>query len=449
MKSLATLGTLFVASQKFSPTTYAATALFSYGRHFPNGNGAVNYIYGSSGTWQDMTNVHYVYNYYSQYATTAHPYNKSALIAAANNRATAQYTCRDANGHLLLDFNHDGEIDVSGGGYAFFEHNARGAGNATYGNPFSNFWFDDNWLARYMSVAYGQPQPYGLSTYSDFTRWQIIGGDTSNWTPYGENYYDTLALDGLYYLAGGSYSTALARWNTMLSNSGYTYDGSNQRYTYPNITENYHMGLFLILTNKLILSGDFSGTTLNSLIQHSVSLRSIVNSNQEQSGTSYYGWISSIGSSTAVINTKSIATNVLELGAGGLYAYGAGYSPLSMNSNGYFVRSYSALSAVKGLSSAGYMTYGPYQTYATGSYTVDFYLRAPGPTGTMAFLDVRDANAGSILAQTSVAASSINTGNAWTRVSLSFTVSNSSNSLEFRTYWYGTANMDIAYIQVR
>ncbi len=447
--ALACLSSLLLVQQFVFPPPHArAISLFSYGEEYPYGLGAVNYIYGPDGTWKNLTNVQYLWNYYSQWATSAHPYNRSALIAYANG--THQTTARDANGHLLLDFNHDGEIDVSSGGSAFEEHNGKGAGNATLGTPFSNFWFDDNWLARYMAQAYHQPEPYGLSQYSDFTRWQIIGGDTSHWTPYGSNFYDTLALDGLYYLASGNSATALSKWQTMLGNSGYTYDSANQRYTYPNITQNYYLGLFEILTNKLILSGDFSGSTLTQLIQHSVSLRSIIISNQEKSGPNLYGWITDIGSSTALMNTETIACNVLGLGSGGYAAYEAGHAPLDMSSGGnYFVRSYSALSAVTGLSSPGYMTYGPYQHFATGTYTVDYYLRAPAPTGTMAHLDIYDSNSGQILAQTSVTAAQMATKNQWTRISLPVTVSNASISLELRTWWYGTANMDVAYIQVR
>ncbi len=69
------------------------------------------------------------------------------------------------------------------------------------------------------------------------------------------------------------------------------------------------------------------------------------------------------------------------------------------------------------------MTFGPYQQYPPNAYLVDFFLRSPSPTGKMATIDVYDAQSGQILA-------SIN------------------NSLEFRTYWYGAANMDVAAIRV-
>jgi hypothetical protein len=71
------------------------------------------------------------------------------------------------------------------------------------GNPFTNFWFDDNSLGIHMSLGYGRPSPYGLSEYAEFTRWRIMGGFDKYWTPYNSDYFDTLALDGLYYLTIG------------------------------------------------------------------------------------------------------------------------------------------------------------------------------------------------------------------------------------------------------
>jgi hypothetical protein len=123
-------------------------------------------------------------------------------------------TCRDANGHLLLDFNHDGEIDQTSipNQGAFHEHSARGLNNQLMGNPFTNFWFDDNWLARYMSQAYSKALPYGLSEYQDFTRWRILGGHDVYWKPYGSDYFDTLALDGLYYITVGDLREAAVKF---------------------------------------------------------------------------------------------------------------------------------------------------------------------------------------------------------------------------------------------
>src|SRR5262249_13737437 len=155
---------------------------FSYGRHHPNGSAAVAYLYSADGMWKNMNPLEYTSNYYPQYATANHPYDKAGLIAYANG--THFTTARDANRHLLADFNHDGELDAAMNGFAFHEHNGKGAGGATRGTPFTNFWFDDNWLARYVSQAYAQPLPNGLSEYGEFVRWRILGGDRSHWTPY-------------------------------------------------------------------------------------------------------------------------------------------------------------------------------------------------------------------------------------------------------------------------
>lgn len=80
-------------------------------------------------------------------------------------------------------------------------------------NPFTNFWLDDNYLARYASETYNKPLPDGLTDYSDFTRWRILGGYDPNWYPYCQDYMDTLALDGLYYLSVDNVAEAQSCWS--------------------------------------------------------------------------------------------------------------------------------------------------------------------------------------------------------------------------------------------
>jgi len=92
---------------------------------------------------------------------------------------------------------------------------------------------------------------------------------------------------------------------------------------------------------------------------------------------------------------------------------------------------------------------GPYWQYPRGSYTVDFFLRAPTPTGKMATVEVYNANNGQFLAQKAVQANELAGNNAWSRISLPITVSDASNRLEFRVYWHETANMDVAAIRIR
>jgi hypothetical protein len=420
---------------------------FSYGQHEPNGLAAVNYIYGPDGTWKALTHVKYIWNYYPQYATSNHPFNRTALINFANG--SHQTTTRDANGHLLLDFNNNGELDVTSGGFAFHEHNAKGVGGATNGLPFTNFWFDDNWLARYMSNAYGTAAPTGLWQPTDFNRWSIMDGNTTNWTPYNSDYFDTLAFDGLYYLSSGNSSAAIAKWDRMLAKSGATYDAANQQDTYPNITENYHMGLFKILTEQLLLHAALNSDKRNELIQHAVHQRSAILSNQEYSGSTPIGWRTSITDPNSLINTETVSVAVLALGAAAKWTFEVGRLPMSSNNNNYFLRPYNVLSAVNSLSSAGHMAFGPYRNFPTGTYTADYLLRAPAPSGKMATVDVYDSNSGALLATRDVNASDFEAGNTWTKISLGFSTDNGNNSLEFRIYWYNTANMDAAYIQVR
>jgi hypothetical protein len=393
-----------------------------------------------------LSNVEYHWNYYQQYATPTHPYDRAALIAYANGAHNT--TTRDANGHLLLDYNHDGEIDVSNAGHAFQEHNGRGAGDTASGTPFSNFWFDDNWLARYASIAYGQTSPDGLSTYTDFTRWRILGGDTTAWILYNSDYVDTLALDGLYYLATGDTASALTKWSRIRDKSGYTYDTGTARYLYPNITENYHLGLFLILTEQVLAAGSPTVAARAELVQHALSVRSQIILNQQLAGTTRTGWTSAIPAGSSLMNTESVAANALALGAGATATYEAGQAPLRLASNGYVVQPYGGVSARLGQSTAGYLSYGPYDAYPAGSYTVDFLLRSPAPAGTVAHLDIYDATAGRILTQQNVTASALTAGNQWSMISVPVTVTGSTATLEFRTWWYATADLDLAQIRL-
>jgi hypothetical protein len=122
---------------------------------------------------------------------------------------------------------------------------------------------------------------------------------------------------------------------------------------------------------------------------------------------------------------------------------------MRMADRNYYVRPHNVLSAVSGLSSPGHMTYGPYANVPAGSYQVDFFLRSPQPVGKMATLDVYDSNAGVVLASRDVQAADMVQGNDWTRITLNVPVTNARNSLEFRTWWWGTSNLDVAAIRVR
>jgi hypothetical protein len=165
-------------------------------------------------------------------------------------------------------------------GEAFEEHAGRGEGGALECGAkkcdFSQFWFDDNWLARYMSRAYGAPLPEGLWTPAGFNRWAILGGGTAHWTPYLSpgNYIDQLCLNGLYDFDTGNYNLAYNLLSTALNLAGQTYSAETQQYEYPSVYSEYYLGLIAILNDTLLESGDFGGADLSDLLAQSVSLHS-------------------------------------------------------------------------------------------------------------------------------------------------------------------------------
>lgn len=132
-----------------------------------------------------------------------------------------------------------------------------------------------------------------------------------------------------------------------------------------------------------------------------------------------------------------------------LDVFEAGKLPLKMSENNYVVSSEHVVSAVKGTSLAGHMTFGPYKKYSRGIHEVTFLVRAPSPVGRVATLDVYDAKGNRILASKDIVAADMASNNAWTNITLTIHVVNDDNSLEFRTYWHGVTNFDIAAIHVR
>jgi hypothetical protein len=436
---------------------YVATApLFAYGRHYPNGASAVQYVYHpQNGTFKYMTKPEYIWNYYENYATAQHPFNRDALIQYASTDGHTT-TCRDANGHLLLDFTHSGEIDPTARGSAFHEHNGRGENGTIRGPGFQNFWFDDNSLARVMSAAYNMSLPYGLSQYTDFTRWQIMDGNDQNWIPYRKDYIDTLALDGLYFLKHDQ-QKSISNYKRILSKSNFKYDQSSQRYVYPGITENYHMGLFLVLTANI-----YNTKNRNSdILQHLVSLRSNVISNQQKQGNDLLGWTSSIPAGGSLMNTESISAGILGLGAGSVVTYEAGRALSFCTTCTYFMRPHNVLSAVVGMSSKGYLTEGPYVSYwdinpkiqekCSGGCVVQFFIRVGtrlSPAKEVAVIDVYNSATKAVLQQKVIQSTEFEP-NKWQVFELNFPLDQGADAkFEFRTLWNGEVNMDTAFVRI-
>ncbi|MCJ1332357.1 hypothetical protein MMC10_009049 [Thelotrema lepadinum] len=436
------LSVLVTAQNSVSPVPGADSQIFSegiqyigYGYHMPQGLSAVTYIYGDSGTWRQYTGLENIYGYYNVPQS-----EQDQLIAYANGNNPA--TCTDPNGNVLFNLPYESS---TASGTSFEEHNGQGAGGATLGQPFSQFWFDDNWLARYMSQAYGAPQPSGL--FDSPTRWQILGRDTNNWPQQHGSAPDQDALTGLYNIATGDTGSALANWYGVLGQSGASYNSNNQQYDYPGFSQEYYLGLWKILTDFLIDAG-ISGSDQAILLQHSVSLRSAILSEQQVAGSTKIGWLTGRTDVSTLINTETTSISVLALCANAKICYEAGQSPLSSPS-GFYFRPYNALSAVVGSSPAGYMVYGPYANIPTGSYTVDFLLRTPSPGSLSVTLDVHDANTDQVLGTSVVSGSQFAGGNKWGRYSVGFSVSNPSNAMEFRVNWGGQENLDVSAVRLR
>jgi len=312
--------------------------------------------------------------------------------------------------------------------------------------PFTNFWFDDNWLARYMSQAYNKPVPNGLSQYNDFTRWAVIGGTTASWTPYsGGLNPDQYCLNGLYYIARQDWNAAMTSWNGVHSQSQATWDASNQQYSYPGIKETYYFGLWAILTGFLRLDHP-DAKTRALLLQHYISIRSSIFALQVRGANgNLCSWVTNIPAANSLINTETTATNTLGLAAGSSYVFEVGDSPLHSDDASYFKRPYYAVSAVVGLSKPGYLSRGPYMNFGVGDHQVEFILRSPSPTGVVAVLDVNDAQANAVLATLDVSQFA---GQDWCSFIISFHLSNPNNSLEFRIHWEGKSNLDASIIRL-
>ncbi len=147
-----------------------------FGRHYPNGEYAVLYCYRNKGFWKPLTNLNYGYNKYSS-GTVNHPFNLVGFNAAINQ---GQYlTAKDLDGHLLGDFDLDGELDPEArNGWAFHSHNSRDSGdnNVSSIKKEYTFWYDLNYLGREIANIYGTDRPYGLGSYTDKHKYGFISG---------------------------------------------------------------------------------------------------------------------------------------------------------------------------------------------------------------------------------------------------------------------------------
>lgn len=425
-------------------STAPAAAPIDYGTHEPNGAAAFQYMVGPEGTWKDVSGVQYVWNFYAKCAVADRPFDKNALIASADGLRF--FTAPDADCNLLWDANADGQLDAIGATQAFHEHNGRGAAGQQLATPFTNFWFDDNWLARYATRIYGHAPPQGLSE-ATHVRWRILEGNTAGWTRYPDDTFDRRALNGIHDVATGDLARAAEEWQGILGAAGYFYDSQAQRYVYPNIDENYHLALVEILASLLM---DRTAAGLNDeLVQHWVSLRSNILSRQERRGDELLAWRSSFSDLGSLMNTETMSLSVMALGAGAVAVFEAGQPPLSNESPGHYIRTAdNVLAARVGAAQPGYMTIGPAGAYPAGEYEIQFFIRGGSAAGTVARLEIANADNSAILARHEVMAADL-PGGVWRRVAVRLTLNDTRTNLELRTYWYGTGSLDLAAIRIR
>lgn len=418
-----------------------------YGQHIPHGRAAVDYLLGSSGTWRDQSGIRYGWNYYAHCATPSHPHNRRALLIES---AVTNSTAPDANCILFGDKNSNGELsDDDVGGYAFHEHAGRGPGGELVEEPFYHFWFDDNWLARYVTDAYERPPPSGLHDLTHHVRWRVLGGDNSHWEPYGPSQHaDKVALNGILKINGGDFAGALADWQAIKHLSAAVFDPAERRHLYSFARESiYYLGLWAILSERLLAAhSDFAERS--DVLQHAVSLHSALLALQETNASGErLGWRTGT-ISRALINTETTAIAVLALAANASWALEPGHPPLQ-NSEGYYVRnSDDGLSAVAGQSPPGYMVLGPHWSLPPGTYDVEFTLRTAS-NGITAALATLDVHAGvDPLVSTIIDHRNAPRPKEWQRYRLTTRIGDNSRPIDFRVFWHGYYDLDVGTVRV-
>lgn len=427
---------------------YAQTSPARFGQHFPHGLDAVNYIYGPNGMWRDQSGLQYVWKYYEQCATDRHPFARTMLIieGSAQNMAAPDADCL-----ILSDLNNDGELsDDRPAGFAFIEHSGRGVAGERTAPPFHQFWFDDNWLARYVAEAYNREHPIGLHDHGYTIRWRVLGGDNSHFTPYPPSpHVRDRGLNGIYRINAGEFAAAYAYWRTIRNGSGATYDATERRFVYPLIEETYELGLWGILSERLLAaSANFRGR--NEVLQHAVSIASELLARQERNaGGQRLGWRTAPGNPLSLMNTETISIAVLALGANATFVFEPGHGPLSPANSSFIRGRHNVLSARLPDSTPGEMLIGPDQTLVPGTYAIDFTLRLPsGGRGDALVATVAVNDGAGELATARIGSGDLAANGDWLRYRVLTAINNPVNRMTFHVRWAGVFDLDVGPVRV-
>ena len=301
----------------------ASFSCLKLGKHHPYGNNAMTYIYSSDGFWKSLQHLDYTYEKYV--ASANHPFSAAEFDKGI---AKGQYlTCKDEEEHLFGDLNSDGILDSNlQSYYAFNTHNGRTGANVNHAtiSPANSFFYSTNYLGRILANIYGTDIPFGLATYNDKIKWSILSGYNGPAYLYtGEVSLTTAsdyALKGIYYLDSNQQPQALTIYNSLITFLAPSYNAnfSIMEYNYSNLLSNYDLALTLIF-----ISSFYYTTRDDTALQHSVSLRSILLTRQQQSTTVYStsvvktGWLNVDG----VLAFTETALAIIALGIGADLTY--------------------------------------------------------------------------------------------------------------------------------
>lgn len=157
------------------------------------------------------------------------------------------------------------------------------------------------------------------------------------------------------------------------------------------------------------------------------------------------------------MNTESVSCGVLGLGANSLKTFEFGREPLNSDSAtaNYFLRPHNVLSAVQGLSMAGYLSYG--QLDLTGTcYLFEFFHRSGSLTSASPSLDkllltvqLFDFQSSTVLVEKTITGRDFLLDNQWKTTTISFASAQPASDLEFKVWYHGVESIDVSHFRVK